>query len=201
MQKSIHDIVIEENKKGFSPAQTAARLGVYVLDVENILSGADFAYLGAKQSQAKEKESRDERDKRDKDAADFYLKEKARRKQESVERRKVKAKLHQAERRERIRNNPILGLDRRLKTLNKKLTAQDFINKVGANPVCYLTGKPLSYSEPQDYHIEHIIPESKGGSSELENLQIAWSKANIAKGVLDLGEFIQLCKDVAKRFE
>lgn len=34
----------------------------------------------------------------------------------------------------------------------------------------------------EDVHIDHILPWSRGGSSELDNLQVAHSACNIAKG-------------------
>ena len=45
--------------------------------------------------------------------------------------------------------------------------------------VCKLCGEDV---EPDDVHIDHIHPVSKGGSDKLDNLQVAHSLCNIKKG-------------------
>lgn len=64
------------------------------------------------------------------------------------------------------------------------------------NPVCYLTGEQLDITSPSGFHLDHIIPRSKGGSSELSNLGITTPNANMAKSDMMLDEFIDLCKKV-----
>jgi 5-methylcytosine-specific restriction endonuclease McrA len=40
-----------------------------------------------------------------------------------------------------------------------------------------------------EIHMDHVIPESKGGETTYNNLQVTCRKCNLAKGVLTEGEF------------
>lgn len=73
---------------------------------------------------------------------------------------------------------------------------QDVIEKFGWETHCYLTGRPINIKSSKEYHFDHIIPVSKGGSNNLDNLGIACREANRAKDVLSVEEFINLCKEV-----
>lgn len=42
----------------------------------------------------------------------------------------------------------------------------------------------------QEIHLDHVIPESQGGSTTYENLQVTCRRCNIAKGVLTEDEFV-----------
>lgn len=77
-----------------------------------------------------------------------------------------------------------------------KITVDQVLEKLGNNPKCYLTNRPLDLSKSRTYHFDHIIPRSKGGDSNIENLGIACKDVNIAKNNLLLEDFILLCKDV-----
>lgn len=44
---------------------------------------------------------------------------------------------------------------------------------------CYLCGEPV---DPEDFHLEHVMPTSRGGTSELSNLRIAHPRCNLSKG-------------------
>jgi 5-methylcytosine-specific restriction endonuclease McrA len=41
----------------------------------------------------------------------------------------------------------------------------------------------------KEIHLDHIIPESKGGLTTRDNLQVACRKCNLAKGTLSEDEF------------
>ena len=84
---------------------------------------------------------------------------------------------------------------RRNRTKNN-FGVKEFINKVGENPKCYLTGRQLDLSKKAEYQLDHIHPVSKGGSNELDNLGVTCKDANMAKGDLTTGEFIDLCIEV-----
>lgn len=75
------------------------------------------------------------------------------------------------------------------------------LEKIGENPVCYLTGRAIDLNDSKSYNLDHIIPRSKGGDNSLNNCQIACSAANRAKSDLSYEDFIQLCKDVVAHYE
>jgi len=72
----------------------------------------------------------------------------------------------------------------------------DLLEKIGDNPICYLTGKPIDLKETKSYQFDHVIPVSKGGSSDIDNFGLTCREANRAKSDLILEEFVILCKDV-----
>ena len=80
-------------------------------------------------------------------------------------------------------------------------TVKDLMEKIGDNPTCYLTGRSIDLNCPRSYHLDHIIPKSKGGNDSLDNCQITARGANMAKGDLSYDEFIQLCKEVLAHHE
>lgn len=43
----------------------------------------------------------------------------------------------------------------------------------------------------KEIHLDHIIPEAKGGTTTLNNLQVTCRKCNTAKGTLTEEEFTQ----------
>jgi len=73
---------------------------------------------------------------------------------------------------------------------------KDLLEKIGHNPKCYLTGRPINLMDGKSYHLDHIVPKNKGGSNTLDNCNIACKDANQAKGNLLYSEFILLCEEV-----
>ena len=80
--------------------------------------------------------------------------------------------------------------------ISKNYTCKDVVEKIGENPVCYLTGKPIDLDKPETYNLDHIIPTAKGGTNDLKNLQICTREANQAKGQLSLDELYELCENI-----
>lgn len=78
---------------------------------------------------------------------------------------------------------------------------KQLIKKLGPNPTCYLTGRPINLNEGKSYHLDHILPKSKGGDNSLQNCGLACKVANQAKTDMTLEEFVQLCKEVIERHQ
>lgn len=103
-------------------------------------------------------------------------------------------------------NNKIMSFSRDLNNIDKKMkgkcypmfTIKEFVEKIGDNPTCYLTGERIDLNNTRSYHLDHIVPRSKGGDNSLSNCQIACRTANLAKGDLLLEEFFELCEKVIK---
>lgn len=64
---------------------------------------------------------------------------------------------------------------------------------------CYLTGRNIDITK-DDYHLDHIMPVSKGGSSSLDNLGITCPQANMSKSDMTIDEYLSLCKEVLENF-
>lgn len=100
-------------------------------------------------------------------------------------------------------SRPILRLYSKVKRFNlrgvscgRKLTAREVLRKFGMQTNCYLTGTLIDL-EHDEYHFDHIVPVGKGGTNSIDNLGVASVRANMAKGMMDLNEFIELCRLVA----
>lgn len=83
---------------------------------------------------------------------------------------------------------------------NINFTYQDVLDKIGNNPVCYLTGKPIDLDDIKSFQLDHRIPVSKGGDNSLENLELTLKKANQSKHDMTLEEYLELCIDVLVNF-
>lgn len=77
-----------------------------------------------------------------------------------------------------------------------KITLQELTEKIGDNPVCYLTGEPIDIYQPRTYNFDHIIPMAKGGKNTLDNLGICTRDANQSKSDMNLDEFYSMCEKV-----
>jgi len=56
---------------------------------------------------------------------------------------------------------------------------------------CVYCDEDLSSAE---IHMDHVIPESQGGETTYNNLQVTCRKCNLAKGILTESEFTQRLK-------
>jgi len=59
---------------------------------------------------------------------------------------------------------------------------------------CVYCDEDLSDAE---IHMDHVIPESQGGETTYNNLQVTCRKCNLAKGILTESEFTQRLKNRA----
>ena len=80
-------------------------------------------------------------------------------------------------------------------------TSEDLRKKIGDNPVCYSTGRAIDLTKSREYHLDHIIPVSKGGKNTLDNCGITCRDANQSKTDLSLEDYIKLCKEVIAQYE
>lgn len=80
--------------------------------------------------------------------------------------------------------------------ITKNYSCKDVIDKIGKNPICYLTGEKIDLDKPETYNLDHVVPSSKGGTNNLDNLQICLKEANCAKGELLLEELYDLCEKI-----
>lgn len=80
--------------------------------------------------------------------------------------------------------------------ITKNYSCKDVIKKIGKNPVCYLTGESIDLNKPETYNLDHVIPSSRGGTNDLNNLQICIKEANSAKSDLMVEELYDLCEKI-----
>jgi hypothetical protein len=78
------------------------------------------------------------------------------------------------------------------------ITVEEFINKFGNNPICYLTGKILDITKPESYVLDHLVPVSKDGSGDIENMKPCDPLANTMKWNTEYEDFIKLCKQIVE---
>jgi 5-methylcytosine-specific restriction endonuclease McrA len=79
-----------------------------------------------------------------------------------------------------------------------KFGRKELLEKIGDNPKCAMTGKPINLWESSTYSLDHIVPRSKGGDNSLENCQLVCRQVNKAKTDMSVEEFIYLCEQVVK---
>lgn len=78
----------------------------------------------------------------------------------------------------------------------KNFKYKDVIKLHGINTNCYLTGRPINLRNPRSYEFDHIIPVSKNGSNNIDNLGICCKEANRIKSDMTVNELINLCKEI-----
>lgn len=109
----------------------------------------------------------------------------------------------------KISGNPVsMGLDWnkkfrsscsrfRLKNMNTtKFTYKEALEHLGGTLTkCYLTGREINILK-DDYCLDHIIPASKGGTNDLDNMGITIPIVNASKSNMTVEEYLALCKEV-----
>lgn len=50
----------------------------------------------------------------------------------------------------------------------------------------------------QEIHLDHVVPESLGGPTTYDNLQVTCRRCNIAKGILTEDEFVRRLRQRAQ---
>jgi 5-methylcytosine-specific restriction endonuclease McrA len=85
--------------------------------------------------------------------------------------------------------------------MEKNFTVDELRKYIGETPTCYLTGRKIDLLDTKSFALDHFIPVSKGGKNELSNLRISCSQANYAKTDMLYDEFVQLCREVVKKYD
>lgn len=79
---------------------------------------------------------------------------------------------------------------------NTDYTYKDAIDHLGGTITkCYLTGREIDITK-DDFNLDHIIPASKGGTCELNNMGITIPEANSMKSNLLKEDLFDLCKEI-----
>lgn len=81
-------------------------------------------------------------------------------------------------------------------SMSSDITYDDLMNKIGDDPKCYLTGDKINLEDTRSWHLDHIVPVSKGGDNSIENCNIATKEANMAKSDMSIDDFTALCQKV-----
>ena len=119
-----------------------------------------------------------------------------------------RARIYARKKREEQKRKPFAGLKKKITLFKKRaqyedrctvdFNLEDVIAKFGDSPKCYLTGLLIDWQDPTSYQLDHITPLSRGGSSNLDNLQISRPEANLMKRHYLPEEFISVCWEVVK---
>ena len=78
----------------------------------------------------------------------------------------------------------------------KKESYEEDIKFLKGNPYCYITGEKIDLNKTETYSLDHIIPISRGGKRDIENMGLTTRMVNQAKNAMLPEEFIDLCKKV-----
>ena len=86
-------------------------------------------------------------------------------------------------------------------THKQSFTTADLMEKIGDNPTCYITGKPIDLTDTRSYHLDHIVPRSKGGKNTLDNANICTRIANLSKNEMTYEEYVEHCRLVVEHHD
>lgn len=82
------------------------------------------------------------------------------------------------------------------KTKVPPFSYREFLEKVGSNPICHVTKVPIDLNDISSYSIDHVIPNSRGGTNAIENAELIRSDINRMKRDKTMDEFLSLCIEV-----
>ena len=78
----------------------------------------------------------------------------------------------------------------------RAFTFNDLLRALPADPICYLTGEAIDYSNSKSYSFDHKVPSSRGGENTVSNLGICSANANRSKSDMTETEFVDFCTRV-----
>lgn len=79
------------------------------------------------------------------------------------------------------------------------ISFEEVIEKIGENPVCYITGDPIDLNNPKEYSFDHYLPVCLGGKSDISNLQIVKTDANTSKNKFTMEYYLELCEKALRK--
>lgn len=82
--------------------------------------------------------------------------------------------------------------------ISPPFTYKQFLQLLEDHPRCYLTGKSINYEDMPAWSIDHVVPQSRGGATTLDNLRPVCSIANRVKTNLTLSELLEMCASINK---
>jgi len=74
---------------------------------------------------------------------------------------------------------------------------REALDLISSDPRCYLTGDPIDFLNTP-WHLDHVVPRSRGGKNGVANMGLTTAVANAAKGDMTVEEFQELCAKVLK---
>lgn len=92
-----------------------------------------------------------------------------------------------------------LHTGRKKKFIHPSFSPKEILEKYGNEPTCYITGLKIDLCDPKSYCLDHIIPLSKGGTSNLNNCGLCLPEINAAKSDKTPEQFFELCKLVLQK--
>lgn len=82
------------------------------------------------------------------------------------------------------------------KGFDKSFSWKDVVDRFGEITECYLSGEKINLMKDKNYQFDHIIPLTRGGDCNIDNLGILHKTVNQMKNNLLNEEFIQWCKKI-----
>jgi len=79
----------------------------------------------------------------------------------------------------------------------ERAAIREALDLISGDPRCYLTGDPIDLLNTP-WHLDHVVPRSRGGKNGVANMGLTTAVANGAKGDLTVEEFLDLCHRVLK---
>jgi len=66
-----------------------------------------------------------------------------------------------------------------------------------SNGRCAYCWEPIDFTDQKSWELDHVIPVSRGGSSEASNIVVTCFRCNRVKRDLTYHEFVLLCHKIA----
>lgn len=123
----------------------------------------------------------------------------------ATEEERIKIKNNQKKFREKRKATELNALKEKVDRFKKRAPYTieynylDVIKHFGPNPICYLTGLPVDYNNSKTYQLDHFIPVTKQGTSDLDNMRLAHPMANEMKRDYDFEKFLEICRLITEK--